>query len=222
MGWDNATFLQDAITTCTSMTGEIQACSLFNIQNDTEAAMCTFPVPSVLDNDDPSGPRDGLPVDVPIQYGKEPATSYPVAGRSGVATSVAPSADLSSIGSAAATLGYSAANPSVTSTAQGGIIVAAYSSFGSPSAGMPSDDASLIPSSVASASSTSITDAPSVESPGSNADVIATSYMTHGYSVIEMVIEEVQETVYASALPSAGSKHRRHVDHHLNHENVRR
>lgn len=89
MGWESADFLQEATTTCgsSSGSGDIQDCPLFKLQTDSEAAQCTFLVPEELKDDDPLGPMDGLPVNVPIQYGPAEATEYPIAGGSSMPTS---------------------------------------------------------------------------------------------------------------------------------------
>ena len=69
MGWESEEFLQNAIDTCTNESGDIEDCHLFNIQSDTDCAKCTFDMPSALKNDQAVGPREGLAVDIPIQYG---------------------------------------------------------------------------------------------------------------------------------------------------------
>ncbi|KAF2157539.1 hypothetical protein K461DRAFT_299390 [Myriangium duriaei CBS 260.36] len=86
MGWESTDFLQQAVDTCTNLSGNIQDCPLFNIQSDATAAQCTFDVPEAVANDNVSGPRSGLPVSVPIQSGPAYATSFPVFGQIGVAT----------------------------------------------------------------------------------------------------------------------------------------
>lgn len=213
MGWPSAKFLQDALDTCTNESGEISDCPLFTIQSDEVGAECTFPMPSVLDDDNVMGPRNGLPVDVPIQYGPANATEYPVAGRTGVSTSSMAVSSAPSTFSEGPTLSYTAANPSVTSTAQGGIIVDAATSIASSAASVwsSSDGAS----SAASAPSSSVTAAASLDDAGSSPEIVSTTYMTSGNEVVEMVIEEVDVTV--TATPSAGAKHRRHLQKHLHH-----
>ena len=224
MGWKSADFLGDAIKSCTSESGEISACPMFTIQEDSEAAMCTFPEPEELKSDEAAGPcASGLPVDVPIQYGPEPATAYPVAGRSGTPTSsIAPTLSSVATSFSLPTLSYSAANPSETETAPGGIIVAvATSRSSSQTAPLPATSESA--ASAYEAPSSTITSAPSVsENSDDGAEVVATSYMTQGHQVVEMVIEEVEVTVTATATPSAGAKHRRHLHKHLHHEGIRR
>ena len=211
MGWESADFLGQAINTCTSSSGQVQDCPLFTLQSDSDAAKCTFPMPSDLEEDDCAGPRDGLPVGVPIQYGPEPATKYAVPGYysagSTAATSAIPKTSAPATFSPSAPA-YSPANPSVTATAQGGIIVAYDSS-----------------SSITSAPTSTATD-----SPGEY-----TTYITKGTEVWEMVVEEVEVTVtatatapaaYTSASTSAAAaagyeapsyKHKRHAEKHAHH-----
>ena len=207
MGWQSQAFLQNALDTCTDDSGMIEACPLFDIQNETVGAECNFPMPSVLDKDNVQGPRDGLPVDVPIQYGPEPATKYPVAGKSGQATSSLPPTSAPSTFSNMPTLSYSAANASETSTALGGIVVNKVQPSNTTAATSP----------VAAAA---ITSAPSLASAApAEPNILSTSYTTNGNEVIEWVIEAVELTVTAtpSAAPAA-ARRRRHVhEHHAHH-----
>ncbi|KAK5662979.1 hypothetical protein OQA88_6391 [Cercophora sp. LCS_1] len=75
MGWEPE-FLQQAVNQCTSRSGKIEDCSIFDIQSDDKAHQCKMNVPSALANEKVEG-RVGmaLPGDVPIQYGPEPATN---------------------------------------------------------------------------------------------------------------------------------------------------
>ncbi|KAK5137794.1 hypothetical protein LTR08_007366 [Meristemomyces frigidus] len=222
MGWKSQDFLQRALDECTNQSGEISDCPLFDIQDDSIGAQCTFPMPDVLADDDVMGPRDGLPVDVPIQYGPANATEYPVAGQSGIATSSIALSSAPSTFSEGPTLSYTAADPSVTSTALGGIIVDVATSGGGRTFGITHSGSQSAPSSTTFATessssvavpSSSITTAP--EPAAASPDVVATSYITKGNEVIEMAIVEVDVTV--TATPSTGSKHKRHVQKHQHH-----
>jgi hypothetical protein len=195
MGWESEDFLQNAIDTCTNLSGEIEDCALFDIQSDTDAAQCTFEMPSVLKNDLAEGPREGLAVDIPIQYGPEEATTYPIAGRSGQpTTTIAPSEPPETFSHR--TLTYSPADPESTRTAPGGIVVAKVS----PAAATES---------VLEAAS-SPTPAPSDEG------FIATTYITNGNTVMEIFIAEVNVTVTATeAAPTNDSKRKRHLHRHI-------
>ncbi|KAK4551233.1 hypothetical protein LTR86_011280 [Recurvomyces mirabilis] len=81
MGWTSAKFLQKALDTCQNLSGMIQDCPLFDLQSDSIGANCTFVMPESLRNEDPFGPRHGLPGNNPVQYGPEQAIQVPVAGR---------------------------------------------------------------------------------------------------------------------------------------------
>lgn len=215
MGWPSQNFLQNALDTCQNPSGEISDCPLFNVQSDSDAAQCTFPMPEALQDDDVQGPRHGLPVDIPIQYGPEYAIKYPVAGRTGVPTSSLVPSSAPSTFSDAPTLSYTAANPSLTSTAEGGIVVDIKATSSSNNAA-----STIASSSPAVWSSSSITSAPAMDSSSSPGAAVATSYMTNGNEVVEMVIDQVDVTVVtvmATETASPGSKHRRHMQKHAHH-----
>ena len=74
MGWRSQKFLQSALDTCVSLTGEIEDCSLFDIQSDSAGANCNFTMPEILKKDNPLGPRLGLPGNNPIRYGPDQAS----------------------------------------------------------------------------------------------------------------------------------------------------
>ena len=214
MGWESEKFLQSALDTCKSPSGLISDCPLFTTQKDSEAAQCTFEMPDSLKDDDVQGPREGLPVDVPVQYGPLNATAYPCAGRSGTpTTNLSPSSAPSSYSHEA--VSYSPANPSLTATAPGGIVVAKYSS------GAPTEASATASSEYSSAPVAAITASPSLSDASVNDDIVATSYMTQGNEVVELFIEEVDVTVTATASPSA-AKYRRHLHKHQHHQGARR
>ena len=196
MGWESEEFLQSAIDTCTNLSGEIEACPLFDLQSDTESAQCTFQMPDCLKNDEAVGPREGLPVDIPIQYGPQEATTYPIAGRSGQpTTTIAPSEPPQTFSHR--TLTYSPANPESTKTAPFGIVVAKVS----PGASTESV--------VEAASSPTPTAAPSDEG------FVATTYLTNGNTLMEILITEVDVTVTATEAAPTDSKRKRHLHRHL-------
>ncbi len=201
MGWESEEFLQTALDTCTNLSGEISDCPVFGYQEDAVGAQCTFEVPGELKHDNPQGPRQGLPVDVPMQYGPEYATEYPIAGRDGVATSgVMPSAPPSTFEHN--TLTYSAANPEETSTAMGGIIVAQYTSGADRV-----EEGSATP---AVATMTTFTTQAAVA-----VEPTPASYITEGNTVIELFITEVDVTL--TATETARVDKRRHLHRHIHH-----
>ncbi|KAK3403083.1 hypothetical protein B0T20DRAFT_474882 [Sordaria brevicollis] len=81
-GWDED-FLQEAVNTCTSDTGRIQDCPIFNIQSEDDQRQCTFKKSNWLVklfsgtlNEKCEGViGDSLPGNVPIAYGPEPANA---------------------------------------------------------------------------------------------------------------------------------------------------
>ncbi|CAF3487852.1 hypothetical protein SNK03_012008 [Fusarium graminearum] len=60
MGWEED-FLQEAVNTCTSETGRIEDCPLFNVVSEEKAKTCEMKIPSILENEDCKGPLKALP-----------------------------------------------------------------------------------------------------------------------------------------------------------------
>ena len=115
MGWESEELLQNAIHTCNNASGQVKDCPLFHLQSEDGQLQCRFPMPAGLQHDNPTGPRNGLAVDVPIQYGPQQATDYSAPGQKGVLTtrfspSAAPSAFLGNL----SIKPYSLANPTLT------------------------------------------------------------------------------------------------------------
>ncbi|CAN8096042.1 unnamed protein product [Discula destructiva] len=75
MGWEETdTFtLQDAVDTCTNLSGEIEDCPLFEIISEAEQQKCKFTMPESLEDDDCVGPLSTLPGAVELSWGPEPA-----------------------------------------------------------------------------------------------------------------------------------------------------
>lgn len=86
MGWDSEATLLQAMNECRNISGRVQDCSFLDLQSSEDQMACHFAVPDAIKEEHPIGPRNGLAVDVPIQYGPGQATTYPVAGVSGVPT----------------------------------------------------------------------------------------------------------------------------------------
>ncbi|RAL09206.1 DUF1996 domain-containing protein [Aspergillus homomorphus CBS 101889] len=74
-GWDSEV-LQQAVNTCTNMSGEVSDCPIFNLQSDEKQDQCHFPVPDALKNEDVNYHKGGLPNNLAIQSG--PAYASPV------------------------------------------------------------------------------------------------------------------------------------------------
>ncbi|KAF5675651.1 glyoxal oxidase precursor [Fusarium heterosporum] len=60
MGWEEE-FLQDAINTCTSETGRIEDCPLFDVVSEAKATSCEMELPKALAHEDCKGPMKALP-----------------------------------------------------------------------------------------------------------------------------------------------------------------
>lgn len=211
MGWDES-FLQSAVDTCTNLSGEIQDCPLFDIQDDSVGAQCQIELPEVLASENDTS-SNGLPVNVPIQSGPAYATDYPVYGAS-AATSYKPST-ASASSAVVPTLTYSsAASNSILAQVAAASTPYTESSVTASSAAAASVAASSV---VASSVAATITSAASITDATAPGSMVATSYMTNGNEVVEMVIEQVEITV--TAYSTAGV--RRHLDSHRRRHGVR-
>ncbi|PYH45764.1 uncharacterized protein BP01DRAFT_356400 [Aspergillus saccharolyticus JOP 1030-1] len=74
-GWES-NVLQQAVNTCTNMSGEVSDCPIFNLQSDEKQGECRFSVPDALKNEDVNYHKGGLPNNLVIQSG--PAYASPV------------------------------------------------------------------------------------------------------------------------------------------------
>lgn len=70
--WDQGV-LQEAIETCTSETGIVDDCKIFDIQSEDEQRQCEFPIPFAIKNEDCEMHHGGLPGGMPIEWGPERA-----------------------------------------------------------------------------------------------------------------------------------------------------
>lgn len=219
MGWEES-FLQSAVDTCTNLSGEIQDCPLFDIQDDSIGAQCQLKLPEVLanENDETS---NGLPVNVPIQSGPAYATDYPVYGAN-AATSFKPASVSSSV-ALVPTLTYSSATGSITDIINVVPVTFFRTETEAPSAA-PSSASSTAESSASSTAASTVapkkasSPSPAVTHPALLVDassavtVVGTTYITNGHEVVEMVIEQIEVTVTATSTASA--KNRRHLNQH--------
>jgi hypothetical protein len=212
MGWDSVDFLQSAVDTCTNASGQIEDCPLFNIQTEAEEGQCKIKDVAEISGDNPLLNTNGLPIAVPIQSGPSYATNYPVvlagdatqaaASSTKAAASSSKAAASSQITSAASasavvpTLSYTPGTSSITDKYGGGILLANTAS-----------------SYVQTASLSTVTAAASLSDAETDAagDIVATSWYTSGNQVMEMMIEEVDVTVTATAVETANAHARRHV-----------
>ena len=169
MGWAGD-FLQSVVDTCTNLSGRIEDCPLFTIQDTTTVDSChinTGLLGAVLAAEDFVGPMVGLPGAVPIS----PGPGYVVKG-------VAPPAPAVSA-APVPTLSHSAGStvaPSGT-VLPGGVFA----------------DASA-PKAVAAVEKPTTTPAPTL-SLAANQKAFTTSFKTEGGSVVEVIVIEEVTTV---------------------------
>ncbi|KAK4621614.1 hypothetical protein CLAFUR4_07467 [Fulvia fulva] len=184
MGWESEDFLQSALDTCKNPSGQIEDCALFTIQKDADADECFFDVPEHLKKDNCHGPRDGLPVGVPVQYGPEPATKYPVPGRQGKATTAISHTSAPPTYSQSAAP-YSPADPEKTKTADAGIIQGAASAVNDILGhGAKPSTTSSCSSSTSSSSSSKITQAPAYSSASKHDNIFLYQYLPDWLSIM--------------------------------------
>jgi hypothetical protein len=74
-GWD-PDFLQQAVDTCTSPTGLVNDCALFDLQDDETQGQCQFAMPNALRLENALWDANGIPGNVPIQAGPAYATEW--------------------------------------------------------------------------------------------------------------------------------------------------
>ncbi|KAF2220746.1 WSC domain-containing protein [Elsinoe ampelina] len=231
MGWDSVDFLQQAVDTCTNLSGNIQDCSIFDIQTDYSAAECKFQEPSILSDDDVAGPRDGLPVNVPIQPGPGYATKYALVG-AGEATSSTGSVSIPAP-SSMPELPYT---PKPSSTTLPAPVSPAPSAYTPPApVPVPAPSSSPTPSSYAppppvpTSATTPAPEIPIKPETAPNLPVIGTRYVTKDNEVLEIVIVQAYVTITEGQTPPAAETpvpqrkklmrkhlgaHKRHVHHH--------
>jgi hypothetical protein len=64
-GWE-VPFLQNAVDTCTNLSGEMSDCPLFTLQDASVSDACQFPIPDNLKADNPMSPGTTLPGNVQV------------------------------------------------------------------------------------------------------------------------------------------------------------
>ncbi|PSK36616.1 WSC domain-containing protein 2 [Elsinoe australis] len=224
MGWDSVDFLQQAVDTCTNLSGNIQDCPLFDIQTDATASECTFKEPSVLKGDNVAGPRDGLPVNIPIQAGPGYATKYPIVGNKDASSTVGGSTNIPAP-SSMPTLPYTP-GPSSTGMPALSPLPSSYSSAApapspAPSSSPTQSAYSAPPASPTPAPTTAAPVVPVTPESVAELPVVGTSYVTNSNEVLEIVYVQkyvtVTETASASSAAPYNGKMRRHLREHKRH-----
>jgi hypothetical protein len=200
MGWPNGT-LQSAVDTCTSSSGRIEDCPLFTLQSEAESKQCLINVPGILASEDLSGPIDGLPGGVKINYG--PAYVVPGAAAPSSAAAI-PIPTLShSAGSTVA--------PSGTALPGGVFVEGSVAQV--PAASVPAQAAAVV-----KPHTTAAPVVPSVPLQ-ENQKPYATIYSTVGNEVIEIVMIDEYVTVTGSPVTmteyvTVPGRRKRHLHRH--------
>jgi hypothetical protein len=91
--WDDGV-LQEAVDTCTSETGLVGDCEIFDIQTETEQQQCELKVPSALKHENVFMHADGLPGTMPIAWGPAYATMDMGSGAASTRTTATTAAGL--------------------------------------------------------------------------------------------------------------------------------
>lgn len=181
-GWD-VDFLQQAVNTCTNLSGLIEDCPIFTIQSEDKMKECSMKLPTVLINEKVAGVvGDTLPGGVPIQYGPGPAT---------VANPGPPTAHVS-----IPTVGYSEGIKPTNSVYLPGQVFKEHTSSAAEPAPTPSAADTPDTPDFAAAAQPAITPPPAsppVEEDGY--EVVRTEYVTEGKLVNMIIVKEKVEYV---------------------------
>ncbi|KAH8656666.1 hypothetical protein BGZ60DRAFT_384562 [Tricladium varicosporioides] len=205
-GWSEA-FLQKAANQCTNLSGKIEDCSLFTIQDSATYSNCNISTPSVLAKENVVGGMTSLPGNVPIVAGPGYASGAAAGG---------PSTNLGATSAATSqampTLSYSAGTSASSAQYVPGAIFAAKSdgTFSSTPVAAPSTTL------VSMAAAAAVTSAPSLSDAKS---FYSTQYATEGNTVKEVLwVEELvtvtqQETSTVTVTADANQR-KRHIHQH--------
>ncbi|CAG7565647.1 unnamed protein product [Fusarium equiseti] len=209
MGWEEE-FLQDAIKTCTSETGRIEDCPLFDVVSEEKAKTCEMKMPKALENEDCKGPLKALPgsngdsdeIEKPDPTGAKPAPTLTYAPGERPTNSASPlPGQIFKVSSA---YGAPAPGPSSVNTEKPSPI---YSKISEPSAPalLPTIEAVADVGAVAIEQTTSVeaeapttTPAPQFEPVEETKSFYSTQYITNGNLVSKILWEE--EVVYVTDL----------------------
>lgn len=67
-GWDED-FLQSAVNTCTNLSGRIEDCPIFDLQDEAATKQCEMKIPALIEDDNVTGPAAILPGNARITFG---------------------------------------------------------------------------------------------------------------------------------------------------------
>jgi len=204
MGWDG-TFLQDAVDTCTNLSGQITDCPLFTIQDESVYGNCNVTLPSAIEKENVVGPVYTLPGNPAIAPGPAPADQVTAGEATTTIVNVAP------------TLSYSAGISLASSDTYipGGIFaVSTYPTSTTPS---PSSTPKAPASAVVVAENVAVTSPPTTipASATNTQSYFTTEYSTSGQALIEVLWVEEVKTVTESATTTIYNRDRkRHLHRH--------
>ena len=215
--------LQQAINTCTSLSGDQEACEIFNFPPNTGSCTLENPLPAEIAKEDVKGPTEGLPGGLEIQSGPEPATKK--GGQQTVAIPQPSTAALPSSSIAKAPvlpLSSKAAVAESTHLAtpqESGGVFAQVNNYdaASPHQSVASPKAAVeIPATHVSPPAT--TPAPAEPAPAApHESTISTKYTTIGREVVENIEVQVDVTVTAEVGKPTDAHHKRQHKHHAAH-----
>ncbi|KAJ4024395.1 hypothetical protein NW752_002964 [Fusarium irregulare] len=208
MGWEEE-FLQDAIKTCTSETGRIEDCPLFDVVSEEKAKTCEMKMPKALENEDCKGPLKALPgsngdsdVEKPDPTGIKPAPTLTYAPGERPTNSASPlPGQIFKVSSA---YGAPAAGPSSVNTEKPSPIYSKIAESSAPAL-LPTIEAVADVGAVAIEQTASVeaeapttTPAPQFEPAEETKSFYSTQYITNGNLVSKILWEE--EVVYVTDL----------------------
>ncbi|KAL8795370.1 MAG: hypothetical protein Q9195_002111 [Heterodermia aff. obscurata] len=218
--------LQQAVDTCTSLSGDQRACEIFNFPDGT--AQCTLenPLPEAIASENVKGPMQGLPNNMPIQTGPEMATkqggSQPVAT---APTSVASYASTSIAKNPVVTLSSKASKAEASHSVgpnEGAVYAQMNNAVTSQSTPTASPSSVEVHNNIAAASPKVAQSPKAVPSPATTSapqivnlaeSTIGVSYTTVGHKVHEMVDVMVEVTVTETAHAAKRTPHAHHKHH---------
>jgi len=210
--WESGV-LQQAIDTCTSLSGDQEACEVFKFAKNTGSCALENPLPTEIDKEAVKDSKLGLPGGMKIQSGPEPATkpgqqpaAIPQPSTAALPSSSIAKAPTVSLSSKAAV----AESTHVAAPHESGGVFAQADQY-QPQSKAPTKVAVEVSSSYVSPPST--TPAP-LESASAAPHAIATSYSTIGREVMEDIKLEVDVTVTAGTPEATMGHHKRHHKHH--------
>ncbi|CZR56548.1 related to glyoxal oxidase precursor [Phialocephala subalpina] len=213
MGWEED-FLQQAVDTCTNLSGQIEDCALFTIQDSSVYGNCNVTLPSAIAKENVVGAVSTMPGNPVIAYGPGYASGAAAGGNSATATA----GGVAGTTQSAMTLSYSAgiSLASSESYVPGGIFaVSTGASFALSTA------ATSTPTSSPSVAATSPTTAAAafvaasiVESAGPS--YFSTAYQTLDPNTVEEILwlEEVITVTEASTATVTVPARKRHLHGH--------